>query len=322
MQRQAWLSPPPFQQARTRDRHADVAVESQLRALEQSIRRRDGAATHQPARDPEGRGRCLFALLESGRIAQRAPSVGARSAPETMPAQSEPVGRIHVRIRAAQSPQQKRVQVHEADHVEAVVLEHELQHLAWPVVHVLEVRVRRERSGDRVLALVTEEPLLDRAKGAALHSMAVKRAHERQQVDVRRMLQVSVHSRHHPSRAEDRQVERRAVEAAHARRLRELVAQRLEESGFHARLGQKQLRETESAIDRSRHSSRENVSARSAGKASGLGVDIGDRAWVRIQTRQSEHVLAQEGWTEWRLDPLETSRNLERGPRIRLREAA
>ena len=207
--------------------------------------------------------------------------------------------------------------MHEADDIEAVVLEHELQQPAWPVVHVLEVRVRRERSGDGVLSLVAEKPLFDRAKRAALHSMSIQRAHERQQVDVRWMLQVSVHASHHPSRAEDGQVERRAVEAANARRGGELVAQGMEECCLHARLGEKELGETQSAIDRSCDRGREHVGARAAGKACGLGVDVGDRAGVRIETRQAQHVLAQEGWAVWRVDPLETPRDLEWWPRTR-----
>ncbi len=136
------------------------------------------------------------------------------------------------------------------------------------------------------------------------------------------MLKVSVHARHHPSRAKDRQVERRAVETAHTGRRRELVAQCVEECGLHARLGQKQLRETEPAIDRSCDSCRENIGARAARKARGLGVDVGDRAGIRIERWQSEHVLAQEGRTERRLDPLETSRDLECRLRVRARQAS
>src|SRR5206468_10066746 len=157
------------------------------------------------------------AFLETCRVAQRTPSVSARSSPETMPAQREPVRRVHVRIRAAQSPQQERMQVYEADDIEAVVLEHELQQPAWPVAHVLEVRVRRERTCDGVLALVAEEPFFHHAKRAALHSVSIQRAHERQQVDVRWVLQVSLHAGHDPWRSEDRQIVRLSVEAALAR---------------------------------------------------------------------------------------------------------
>jgi hypothetical protein len=188
--------------------------------------------------------------------------------------------------------------MHEADHVEAVVLERRLQVLPRAGSKVIEVGVRNERARQRIVTFVAEHSLFDEAERAVFETVAVERAHEREQVDVMSVSKLARHARHHPPRAQYRQVERSAVERRDAARGLDLVAERVEEGGLHAGLGQEELRDAQPAIDRGRDRRREDVRPRAAGQAGGFGVEVGVVARIGIEGRKRDHVLPHHGGAE------------------------
>ena len=72
----------------------------------------------------------------------------------------------------------------------------------------------------------------------------------------------------------------------------ELLVQGMEKRGLHARLRQEELGDAQPAVDRPGHRRGEDVGARPAGQPGRLGVDVGDRAGVRIERLS--------GSTSWR----------------------
>ena len=119
-----------------------------------------------------------------------------------MAAESEPIIRVHVDIRALEPAQQSRVQVNEADHVEAVVLERGFEKISRAGAQVIEVSIRHKRARQRVVALITEHALLDVAQRAGLEAMSVQGADKRQQVYVRFVGELARHASHHPTGAQ------------------------------------------------------------------------------------------------------------------------
>ena len=99
------------------------------------------------------------------------------------------------------------MQVNEADHVEAVVLERGLEVSARAGAEVVEVGVGHHGARQRIVAFVAKHALLDQAERAAFKAMPVKSADQGQQVDVRRMRELAGHARHDPPRAQHRQVD-------------------------------------------------------------------------------------------------------------------
>ena len=106
------------------------------------------------------------------------------------------------------------------------------------------------------------------------------------------------HPRHHPAGAQHRQVERSAVERGETFGALELLAQRVQKRRFHPGFGQKELRDAKAAVDGRGDSRGEDVGARSAPEPGRLGVDVGDGTWVRVESRQRDHVLPHRGGPE------------------------
>jgi hypothetical protein len=202
------------------------------------------------------------------------------------------------------------VQVHQADHIKAVVLQRRLEKIAAAGAQVVEVSVRHHRARQRVVALVAEDALLDVPKSAVLETVAIESTDQCQQIGVRTVLELTRHPRHDPASAQQRQVERAAVEGGDAARDLDLVMQGLEKRGLHARLGQEELREAEPGIDRRRDGGGEGVRPGPAGETGGLSVDVGDAAGVGVERRQGNDVLADRGQAERRVDLLEPARKL------------
>ena len=99
------------------------------------------------------------------------------------------------------------MEVDEADYVEAVVLEGRLQKISRAGAQVVEIRVRHQRAGQRIVSLIAKDSFLDHPQGAAFEAMAVQRQHQREQVDMGRVAEFARHARHDPSCAEHGQVE-------------------------------------------------------------------------------------------------------------------
>ena len=94
------------------------------------------------------------------------------------------------------------MKVDKADDVEAVVLERRLQQGMHVTAQIVEVSVRHQGAGDWVVALVSEQPLLDRPEIAVLQAMAIERPDQGEQVHVRRAGKLAGHASHHPPRSQ------------------------------------------------------------------------------------------------------------------------
>ena len=90
-----------------------------------------------------------------------------------MPSECEPVIRVHVDVRALQAAEQARVQMDQADHVEAVVLEGRLENIERAGAQVIEVGLWHQRARQRVVALVAEHAFLDKTQRARFQTMPV-----------------------------------------------------------------------------------------------------------------------------------------------------
>ena len=190
------------------------------------------------------------------------------------------------------------MKVDEAYHVETVVLERSLEEGAVALAQVFEVGVGHKGARHGVVALVSEQAFLDRAQVAALESVPVKGPDQREQVDMGRARKLAWHSRHHPARPQDRQVERAAIERRYRPGLLNLAREGVKEGSLHAGLGQENLRHPKPAIDWCRHSGGKHIGPGTARKSGGLGVDVRDRAGVRVEGGQRNHILAQRGVAE------------------------
>ena len=210
-----------------------------------------------------------------------------------MASQREPVISVHVDIRSLQPAQETRVEVHQADHIEPVVLERRFEEVARTHAQVIEIGIRHERAWEWIVALVTEHPLLDKTQVAHLEAMAVERAHERQEVDVRRMRKLPWHARHDPPRTQHGEIERSTVERGEAGGRPDLFAQRVQKRRFHPRFRQEELGDAQAAVDRPGDGGRENVRAGAPCKPGGFRVDVRDRARVGVERRQRDHFLPE-----------------------------
>src|SRR2546430_13363408 len=152
--------------------------------------------------------------------------------------------------------------MHEADHVETVVLERGFKKSESAGAQEVEVCVWHQCAWQWIVALETKDPLLHVSQRAALESMPVQGSHQRQQVDVRGMCELAWHSCHDPACAQHRQIERPAVERSEPIGRLELLLQRMEKGGLHPGFRQEELRNAKPAVDRPCHGSRENVCAR------------------------------------------------------------
>ncbi len=239
-----------------------------------------------------------------------------------MTPEGQPVGSIHAGLVTVEAHEQSRVKMDEANHVEAVVLECRLEDVERARVQVREVRVGHQRARYRVVAFVAQHSLFDHAERAALEAVPVQGAHQREQVDVRSCAELIRHSRHDPSRPEHRQIERTTVEGRDLIGGLELVTQRVEESGFEPWLRQKHLSDPQPAIDRARDRCREHERSRAAAEAGRLGVQVGDIAGVRLQRRQRDDVLADNGSAESRRNLFKAARQQPHGTQARTRRRA
>ena len=142
---------------------------------QQPVRRRDRAAAYQAAAEQETGRRRRFTFGEGGGVPQRPPSICPRTSPKPMAAERQPIGGIHAGIAASEAREEAGVKVDKADDVESVVLERRIQQGMHVTAQIVEVSVWHEGAGDWIVALVSEQPLLDRPEIAALKAMAIER---------------------------------------------------------------------------------------------------------------------------------------------------
>ena len=153
-----------------------------------------------------------------------------------MPSEGEPVIRVHVDVGALEAAKQTRVKMDQADHVEAVVLERRFEKIKRAGAKEVEIGVGHQGAGQRIVAFVAQDALLDITQRARFEAMPVQRANEGQQVDMRGMRELARHARHHPTRAQHRKVERPSVESRHPSGRLELLTQGMQKRRFHPRL--------------------------------------------------------------------------------------
>ena len=156
------------------------------------------------------------------------------------------------------------------------MLERSFEKIERARAEVIEVRLGHQRAGQWIVALVAEYAFLDETQGACFQPMPVKRADEREQVDMRGEGKVAGHACHDPAGPQDGQVEGSAVERRETVSALELLAQRVQERRFHAGLGEKELRDAKAAVDGCRDGGGEDVGARSTSKPGCLSVDVSD----------------------------------------------
>jgi hypothetical protein len=82
----------------------------------------------------------------------------------------------------------------------------------------------------------------------------------------------------------------------------------MKERRFHPGLRQEDLCDPKPAVDRPGDGGGEHVGSSPAGETGGFGVDVRDRARIRIERRQRDHILAQGRISEWSRHDLEAAR--------------
>jgi len=155
-QRKLRIAPPPLEQSRSRKRDPHIVCRFRLEPREEAVGGCDRTPPDQTLRHQEACRRHGLALGKASCVSKSAPTVGASSAAKAVAAKRQPVGRVHRRVAAAKTADHAGMKMHQADHVEPVVLEGRLQQGTGTVTQELEVGVGNQRAGDRVVSLVAK----------------------------------------------------------------------------------------------------------------------------------------------------------------------